>query len=221
MMEIRKPEPEQLLGYECMFFDFDGVVLESGDIKTEAFIELFAGLGIDEEVKEHHLSNQGISRYEKFQWITENLLKRKYTEEVKEKLGDRFASLVKQKVIAAPFVKGFSEMIEHIRKHDIYCVVASGTPQSELVSIVNERRLNAWFDEVHGSPRKKDEIVKEVWERKPFSPEKCLFFGDASTDFEAAQNVNIDFFARLTDDMSAYWSQVFYKYGQSDFSDLL
>ena len=83
-MKILKPEAATLLNYQCMFFDFDGVVLESGNIKTDAFIELFAGLGIDEEVKQHHLENQGVSRYEKFRWITENLLKEEYTEVKKQ-----------------------------------------------------------------------------------------------------------------------------------------
>lgn len=219
-MKIIKPKSEELLRYDCMFFDFDGVVLESGDIKTDAFIELFAGLGIEEQVKEHHLANQGVSRYEKFRWITENLLNQPYTEATKKELGDRFAALVKQKVIAAPFVAGFVEMIEKIREQNIYCVVASGTPQTELVSIVNERELTPWFDEVHGSPRKKDEIVREVWSRTDFSPEKCLFFGDASTDFEAAEKVGIDFFARLTDELSDYWQQVRYTFGLKDFSDI-
>ncbi|WP_420386073.1 HAD family hydrolase [Roseivirga sp.] len=220
MMKEIIPSQSQLLGYKCMFFDFDGVVLESGDIKTEAFVELFNGLGIEDEVKEHHLANQGVSRYDKFRWITENLLEREYNPSIEEELGARFASIVKQKVIESPFVEGFEAMIQAVRDAKIYCVVASGTPHEELNSIIRSRSIDSWFDEVYGSPRKKDEIVKMVLADKGFKKTECLFFGDASTDFEAAEQVGIDFFARLTDELAPYWEQVTYTFGKRNFSQL-
>ena len=220
-MKIIQPGLQELFYYKCMFFDFDGVVLESGDIKTEAFIELFSGLGIDEEVRQHHLANQGISRYDKFKWITENLLQREYSKGQELALGDRFASIVTQKVIDSPFVAGFLPMIESIRDKSIYCVVASGTPELELRSIVQKKQLTDYFDEVHGSPRKKDEIVLDVLSRKGFDKKECLFFGDASTDFEAAETVGINFYARLTTELLDYWSGVSYKFGTRDFTNIV
>ena len=219
-MEIKIPKLSDLLSYQCMFFDFDGVVLESGDIKTEAFIELYEGQGIETEVKHHHLSNQGVSRYGKFKWIAENLLDQTYTEEMGEELGNRFSTLVKQKVIAAPFVPGFVNMMEQIAERDIYCVIASGTPDSELQSIVKERNIGHWWHEVHGSPAKKDEIVEDVLSRKGYERSNCLFYGDASTDYEAAETTSLDFYARLTDEMKHYWDNASYKYGSLDFNDL-
>ena len=219
-MKTIQPGLQELYKYKCMFFDFDGVVLESGDIKTDAFIELFSGLGIDEEVRQHHLANQGISRYDKFKWITENLLKLDYSKKQELDLGERFASIVTQKVIDSPFVAGFEKMIESIRNKEIYCVVASGTPEVELHSIIQKKQLSDFFDEVHGSPRKKDEIVLEVLSRKKFDRSECLFFGDASTDFEAAELVGIDFFARLTSELDHYWSDVSYKFGVNDFRNI-
>ena len=95
-MTIKTPSIKDLNTYQCFFFDFDGVVLESGDIKTHAFVELYDGLGISDEVRKHHLENQGISRFDKFKWIAENLLDQVYTEEMGIELGDRFSALVKQ-----------------------------------------------------------------------------------------------------------------------------
>ena len=219
-MQIQQPSLSDLLEYRCMFFDFDGVVLESGNIKTEAFLELYQGLGIDEEVKAHHIANQGISRYEKFKWIAGNLLSVPYTDAYEKEMGDKFSSLVKQKVTQAAFVSGFPELIREIRMHDILCVIASGTPQTELENIVKDRGLTSWFDEVHGSPKKKADIVEDVLERYGLDRESCLFYGDASTDHEAAENTNIDFFARLSDELSAYWQGVTYRYGAKDFSGI-
>ena len=209
-----------LAKYKCMFFDFDGVVLESGNIKTDAFVELYTGTGIEEQVKAHHLAHQGVARYEKFKWISENLLKETHTEEMGKALGERFSELVKAKVFAAPFVPGFREMITFIRQQNIYCVVASGTPQEELRSIVIDRKLSPFFDEVYGSPRKKAEIALEVMQRRQFNTEDCLFFGDASTDHQAAEETNMDFFARLTPELADYWVNATYKYGAPDFTQI-
>lgn len=218
---IQKPlSYSDLAKYKCMFFDFDGVVLESGDIKTDAFVELYAGKGIEEEVKAHHLANQGVARFEKFRWISENLLKEKHTEEIGRALGERFSALVKAKVLSAPFVPGFREMIAFIRLQNIYCVVASGTPEEELRGIVKDRKLTPFFDEVYGSPRKKAEIAMGVMDRKQFKAEDCLFFGDASTDHQAAEETQMDFFARLTPELSDYWEKATYKYGAADFSQI-
>ena len=52
---------------KAIVFDFDGVILESVDIKTKAFIKLYENYPpkIKEEVKRYHLKHLGISRYEK------------------------------------------------------------------------------------------------------------------------------------------------------------
>lgn len=220
-MNIKAPALQDLKHYQCFFFDFDGVVLESGDIKTEAFIELYDGLGISEQVKQHHLENQGISRFGKFKWIAENLLNETYTDEKGRELGDRFSALVKQKVIAASFVPGFEALIKQLSNDQHYCVIASGTPETELIDIVNKRGLSGYFHEVHGSPKSKVSIVNDVIQRKGYARENCLFFGDASTDHEAAAATQVDFYARLTEELKDYWKSVQYRYGTSNFNEVV
>ena len=52
---------------KTIIFDFDGIILESIDVKTEAFKKLYQPFGssISNKVVENHLANGGISRYEK------------------------------------------------------------------------------------------------------------------------------------------------------------
>src|SRR5688500_2811176 len=94
-------------------FDFDGVILESSDIKTEAFVELFAhhGAAVAEGVREHHLARLGVSRFRKFEWIYEHLLGRKITDEESAELGDRFNALVIRRVLDCPMVRGAREAL--------------------------------------------------------------------------------------------------------------
>ena len=54
---------------EQIFFDFDGVLVDSVQVKTKTFETLFAKYGkeVQEKVIKHHLENGGMSRYKKFQ----------------------------------------------------------------------------------------------------------------------------------------------------------
>ena len=55
---------------KLLIFDFDGVIADSVDIKTEAFGELYSEFGekIVKEVKLYHENNGGVSRYEKINY---------------------------------------------------------------------------------------------------------------------------------------------------------
>jgi len=57
-----------------IIFDFDGVICESVDIKTGAFYEMYLPYGemIAQKVKEHHIQNGGMSRYDKFEYLEKN-----------------------------------------------------------------------------------------------------------------------------------------------------
>ena len=61
---------------KAIFFDFDGVIVESAGIKTEAFRKLFSNYPDQvDEIVDYHKANAGISRYDKFDYIYEKILK--------------------------------------------------------------------------------------------------------------------------------------------------
>ena len=53
---------------KTIFFDFDGVILNSVNVKTEAFRDMYKQYGDDiaQKVVNHHLANGGVSIFEKF-----------------------------------------------------------------------------------------------------------------------------------------------------------
>ena len=55
-----------MVNKEVLIYDFDGVICDSVKIKTNAFIELYKNysLKIQNQVKEYHILNSGISRFE-------------------------------------------------------------------------------------------------------------------------------------------------------------
>jgi phosphoglycolate phosphatase-like HAD superfamily hydrolase len=202
-------ELEKLLcGIRAVVFDFDGVILESGSIKTEAFLELFADYPEHQEaVLAFHLANLGVSRYVKFQYVVEELLRRPYTNQDQETLGAAFAALVLDKVLNCPFVPGAQETLQALCGR-LPAFVASGTPHEELVLVVAERGLQPFFAEVWGSPHKKSDILADVRQRYGWGADEVLMVGDGLSDYQAAQIAGARFLARLTPDQQAEWDRL-------------
>ncbi len=192
----------------AVVFDFDGVILESADIKTEAFCELFSHLSpsLVTQVREHHLANLGISRFVKFDWIYTNLLEQPLAETERLELGDRFSSIALRKVLECPFVPGAEAALDGL--FDRYPLfVASGTPQSELDRVVDARELRRYFAEVWGSPREKVNILADIASRHGFAPHEILLVGDGTSDQRAAVAAGTQFLARSTAPLADHWSR--------------
>jgi HAD superfamily hydrolase (TIGR01549 family) len=181
--------------YQAVFFDFDGVILDSVHVKTEAFAAMYRAYGPDMEkaVVRYHLDNGGVSRFEKFRYYQTKLLGEPATAEKLAELGEQFQSLVLEKVLKAPFIPGAFETLEQLRRRNIPAFVVSGTPDDEIQYIVSQRRLDKYFVEVHGSPTTKDALVLDIAERHQLRLADCLFCGDATTDYEAARKTGTAF----------------------------
>jgi phosphoglycolate phosphatase-like HAD superfamily hydrolase len=177
-------------------FDFDGVVLESADIKTNAFRRLFDG---DERAVAYHLAHVGISRYEKFRHITTEILGRPYTSEDERRLGDRFSELVLDEVLDCPFVPGARELLER-RAPELPLFVASGTPEDELRHIVAARGLDGVFAGVYGTPGTKGEILRRILEQRALERRQVVMVGDARTDLDGAREAGVRFVGRVPPD---------------------
>jgi phosphoglycolate phosphatase-like HAD superfamily hydrolase len=190
----------------AIVFDFDGVILESADIKTEAFLELYREYGEEfvEQVRAHHLANTGISRFKKFAWIAENLLKQPLSEADSVALGERLSSLALAKVLAAPMVPGAQTALEQLVQR-MPLFVASGTPQGELDLIVERRGLKRFFREVWGTPAEKPAIVRDLLARYGLTPDQVLFIGDGLSDHSAAMATGLHFLARSTPPLREDW----------------
>jgi len=181
---------------EVLVFDFDGVILESADIKTRAFRELFAAHPDRlEEIVAYHEANAGISRFLKFRHIYGSMLGRPLGPEEERALGERFAALVIEEVVRCPFVPGALELLQaHSGKRPLF--VASGTPDDELRRIVGARNLTALFRGVYGAPKGKSAILEEILAMTGAPRASLLFVGDGRSDYEAAKIAGVGFIGR-------------------------
>jgi phosphoglycolate phosphatase-like HAD superfamily hydrolase len=192
----------------AVVFDFDGVVLESADIKTDAFVELFDHLGptMVSKVREHHLANLGISRFVKFEWVYRNLIGRELAEAERLELGDRFSAIALRRVLACPFVPGAEAALAALApRYPLF--VASGTPQEELDHVVDARGLRGFFREVWGSPHEKADILADIANRHGCRLDEILFIGDGASDARAAEAAGTQFLARSTRALADHWTR--------------
>src|SRR3990167_8239440 len=152
--------------YDAIIFDFDGVLVQSIDIKAAAFSALYEPYGqeIMDKVVQYHNSHAGISRYEKFKYFHNNLLGISLTTEGMNNLDKQFSQWVVQKVIDADEVAGTQAFLQKFHQL-IACHVVSATPHSELVNIIEMRNMSSYFVSVHGSPDKKVDLIKGIMKR--------------------------------------------------------
>ena len=188
---------------KAIFWDFDGVIADSVNVKTDAFYELYLPYGkeVAEKVKEYHLANGGVSRFNKFEyWETELLGKpAPVPQSVINDLASRFSSLVMEKVIKAPYIKGvYDTIVKYSTKVSNYII--SGTPVGEMKDIINGRGLTPYFKDVLGSPETKEALTTKLIKREGFDSREVIFIGDAPSDYRSAEHNNIWFILRKHED---------------------
>ena len=177
-------------------FDFDGVLVESVDVKTRAFASLYEehGKEVAAAVVDYHLTHGGLSRYEKFRHCHRALLGRELGAEEERSLGERFAALVEDAVVAAAWIPGAREFLEAWRGR-LPLFVASGTPEEELLRIVRRRNMAHYFAGVGGTPASKGQLIAGFARAAGVPPARVLMVGDSTTDYEGARAAGSDFAA--------------------------
>jgi phosphoglycolate phosphatase-like HAD superfamily hydrolase len=201
---------------EVVFWDFDGVVKDSVEIKGQAFAKLFEPYGADvvSRVRAHHEQHGGVSRYDKIPqylaWAGEGS-----NPERVQVFASQFAALVRQAVIDSPWVPGVNDFL-HAQCHRQRFVLVTATPQKEIEDILQALDLAGCFRETHGSPTAKTDALRDVISRWRCNPGQCLMVGDAKTDFDAATENGVPFLLRRTD-CNPQWQQ---QYQGLSFADL-
>jgi len=179
---------------QAIFFDFDGVILDSTRTKTQGFVSLFKDYGseIIDKVIRHHRKNGGISRVEKIKYAHETIIGKPLTPAEIDQWADRYSRLVVKKVTQCPWIKGAREFLDSCPK-DLKIFVISGTPALELTHVIEQREMAHYFHEILGSPTKKPDHIRRLLKKHGLNPTCCVFVGDALTDFHAARETRLRF----------------------------
>ena len=182
--------------FDCIFFDFDGVIKESVNVKADAFIELFKSYGQDicKKIYDHHMMNGGMSRFEKIElyltWLNES-----YDKSSVEEICNKFSDIVKEKVISSAWVPGVETFLRK-NLYDQTFILISATPQKELEEICQSLNLTNVFSRIIGWPAPKSDSINEIMREFDILPDGCLMVGDYNSDLNAAKKNEISFLFR-------------------------
>jgi beta-phosphoglucomutase-like phosphatase (HAD superfamily) len=181
--------------YEAFFFDFDGVLADSVEVKTRAFARLFEPHGpeVVERVVAHHRYHGGMTRVEKFSHYYYEYLGKSLSNKEMLDLCQRFSALVVDEVVAAPEISGAGEFLQRWCEL-VACFVVSATPEEEIKEILKRRGMDGYFKEILGAPASKKKNLEILLKQYGLNPSRCCFFGDAESDYLAARTCGVDFY---------------------------
>lgn len=176
--------------------DFDGVIVESNQIKDRAFSKIFGGLPQHEQIMSYHRLHNHVCRQDKFRHILGSILKEPFREAEVAELSKKFSELTREEIIKCSFVKGAEDFIKHFSsKYPLY--VVSATPIDELRIIMEARKLSGYFKGIYGAPAGKAEIFAGIIKTEDISLGDLLYIGDSKEDYDVAKNIGLQFIARM------------------------
>jgi phosphoglycolate phosphatase-like HAD superfamily hydrolase len=185
---------------DAVFFDFDGVIVDSATLKVDAFAEIYRPHGeeVVAAVRAYQQAHGGVSRVPKFRYFEQVLLGNPPDEVRVAELAARYEAMVEDRVVQSPAIAGAEAFLDRYAGR-LPIFVVSGTPEPELLRIVERRDYARYFDAVRGAPKVKPVIVDELLAAYGLTAGRCVFVGDATTDYDAAVHHAMPFVGIVAD----------------------
>ncbi len=199
--------------YEVLIWDFDGVILDSNDIRDQAFYYALKGFEVAkvDELLKYHRRNGGLSRYEKFDWFFSEF-SIQISEERRNIILKRFSDYCSSRIVDPILLKKeVLNVLNYFYAKNKIMYIASASSNDELNFAAKELKIACFFKSILGSPRNKIQSVKEIKNyNKKFSDADYIFIGDAINDLNAAKFNNIKFLGHnnnylLQEENIDYW----------------
>jgi phosphoglycolate phosphatase-like HAD superfamily hydrolase len=181
---------------EVVILDFDGVIIESNDIKDSVFDEIFKRFPEHyDNALQYHRTHISVSRFAKFDYLLEQLGKTGDAE-LKKELLENFSSVTLDKMKTVSFVKGAEDFLKAMQPHyPLY--LASVTPIHDLEIILEHLQIRSYFKDVYGCPPwTKVDAVFDILSHENCSPQNAVLIGDSYGDQRTAKETGIHFIAR-------------------------
>jgi phosphoglycolate phosphatase-like HAD superfamily hydrolase len=180
----------------ALVLDFDGVILESNDLKTGAFEHVFGRFPDHAAaMMAYHHAHVSDSRFSKFRHLVVERLGRPADDPLIGELASAFSAEMLRRMETCAAVPGAQVFLAAVRRR-LPVFLASVTPQHELETILERRGLSSAFTRVYGCPpwtkaRALADIVTSIG-----GPEHTLLVGDSAGDQRTAREAAVEFIAR-------------------------
>ena len=185
---------------ECVvFFDVDGVLIDSLSLKGQVFAEVFDDFPNSREtVLRLHAQYKGLPRTPKIAKMYREINSRPISDQELAQRVQKFSFLIEDRIISAPEIAGATQTLQVLSKeHFLHAV--SAVPQKELERILSRRQIFDLFRSVHGTPPQKESTIRNLMALHMYQRNRACMVGDSFSDAKAAKANGIQFIHVLGD----------------------
>jgi phosphoglycolate phosphatase-like HAD superfamily hydrolase len=197
--------------FEVILWDFDGVIIDSNSVREFGFREVLKEFDPEqvEQLIDFHNANGGWSRYVKFRYFYEEILKCPISESQVQELANIFSSIMveslpNRELLIEETVRFIQEMYSQGKQMHI----VSGSDCKELISLCEQLELSKYFLSINGSPTPKSALVKAIIDNGDILASQYCLIGDAVNDYDAANQNDIQFFGYNNEELKKYGNYV-------------
>ena len=184
---------KKINSYDIVVFDFDGIIVDSNEIKKES-ITLATERNSSKEkaltFTKYFVSNNGIPRKIKIEKF--------FNKKISAKILKDYNKILEEKESEINVNPEFLEILSKIK---IKKIILSGGERNEIERLLDQNSLANKFDLILSAPKTKNENLKGA-----NLTGKILFIGDSRIDYEVSLNNNLDFifYAKFTQEKYPY-----------------
>jgi phosphoglycolate phosphatase-like HAD superfamily hydrolase len=174
---------------QTLFWDFDGVIMDSNAVRDRGFKEVLNGYPENEvdALMTFHQDNGGLSRYVKFRYFFEVIRGESISEAQVKIWAEKFSKIMMELLIKPDLLIQETLNFMKANAHNFNMHIVSGSDQTELRHICKSLDIAHYFNSIHGSPTPKNNLVATLLEKHTYNKSSCLLIGDSKNDFEAAK----------------------------------
>ena len=193
------------MALKVIVFDFDGTLIDSNQLKYDAYYKLFPLDDFHKRIITEVLS----VIFEKSRYVilkeivrrVNSLIVNEYELDNRvQVLATEYNDLVVDGAKHCKEKPGAEEALESLSKrYKLY--LNSTTPEASLKDIVTYRKWEDYFCDIFGYPNDKASVLFDIIERESINPDELLVVGDGKSDKDSANSVKCDFF-RISNDSS-------------------
>jgi phosphoglycolate phosphatase-like HAD superfamily hydrolase len=178
----------------CIVFDFDGTLVDSNQIKRQAFFDITAshagGIECMSSVLEAgHPHRDAVFREYACRMSGQGILLDS------DEMVRVYGELTDKRVSAAETIAGADTLLQWLRASGVHLYLSSSTPIHHLQTIIATRGWQHYFDAIFGLPASKTETLRYLLDANRLLPEQILVIGDGDDDANAARSTGCGFIA--------------------------
>ena len=168
---------------KCIFFDFDGTLIDSNEIKRQTFYDLTKDIDGASAILDRilNLPNLG-DRSDIFNALKNELQLKRGVQIDALQLTSLYTKKCEYRISCAPEIDGAYNALKDLKKKSIKVFISSATPQKELNTLIDLIGWKDYIDLALGSPNSKVEHVKKIQTENNYCLSEIIYIGDSEID---------------------------------------